>query len=622
MENDNSRVSFKRTLLGDLGYGLQINLFVAAGGRLRLNRAEGEATGVVRVVADFLASRYCGERYNRERRFFCIHGCRHTTVGHGIEVEADIRSAGRPFAFAGRQMSEFSQRLLRVYKMMYVILAFVIAGLIIVLVSDGGNFWLYLALGAFVVLVVPTGTVYLWLNIFGGSSKDDLASYPGQLAKVEQLQIGGSDATAGRVLFGLSEDGRQVAVSDVQPRRPHTLLIASTGSGKTTSVIRPNILAHNGAVIALDVKAEICRSDAGALVAAGRRVLVFDPEGMLGDQLPAGAEPATLDLVSGWQVAGGNWRSKLAKSMASLIFIEKSGDPAFSRTALQLGRALIAAALLPGRDEGMFASLAKTARMNAREMQAMLETKASCEDEDLLNLTREGSMIFKDSSALLDAGLSGVRRQLDFLQTAATVRSLNGNFPINQLLEADDKTVLLVVVPPSWLEHHAAALRIIFGSIGSIAEVRRRAKPANLLAVIDEAASLDRVDWLLGGAAVHRGYGISYLIAFQTAAQIERIYGRTGLSEFMGNCATLFLDVRDFETAERLSKALGEAVDHTYEAGHKGALLERQRTRLRLSADAIMQMDADHLIALLPAAGATRLRRASPQLFNRQDGGN
>ena len=132
---------------------------------------------------------------------------------------------------------------------------------------------------------------------------------------------------------------------------------------------------------------------------------------------------------------------------------------------------------------------------------------------------------------------------------------------------------------------------------------------------ITTAAALERSDWLLHGTAVHRSYGISYLLAFQSAAQIESIYGRTGVAQFMGNCANLFLGVRDFDTARRLSEALGQEDERFYEAGRKGELNERTRLRPLASPQDIMQMDADHLIALLPDSRASRLRRASPQLF-------
>ena len=68
-------------------------------------------------------------------------------------------------------------------------------------------------------------------------------------------------------------------------------------------------------------------------------------------------------------------------------------------------------------------------------------------------------------------------------------------------------------------------------------------------------------------------------------------------------------------TARRLSEALGQEDERFYEAGRKGEINERTRLRPLASPQDIMQMDAGHLIALLPDSRAARLRRASPQLF-------
>ena len=95
------------------------------------------------------------------------------------------------------------------------------------------------------------------------------------------------------------------------------LALAATGFGKTTSLVRPNILLHAGSVLALDVKGEICAADAACLAAAGRPVAVFDPEAVI-EQLPAGAERVGLDLVSGWQSTPGDWRLRLVDALTAI----------------------------------------------------------------------------------------------------------------------------------------------------------------------------------------------------------------------------------------------------------------------------------------------------------------
>ena len=84
-------------------------------------------------------------------------------------------------------------------------------------------------------------------------------------------------------------------------QRQHLLVFAGTGAGKTYSVARPNLLIHQGAAVVLDIKGELVRLLAPALLERGKRVLLYDPEGMMAGKLAAGVETVSLDLDAGWR---------------------------------------------------------------------------------------------------------------------------------------------------------------------------------------------------------------------------------------------------------------------------------------------------------------------------------
>ena len=416
----------------------------------------------------------------------------------------------------------------------------------------------------------------------------------------------------------MATKGPSLAVSDEGLLCPHLLVLASSGSGKTTSLVRPNILMHSGTSLVLDVKGEILAADGAALAAEGREVLVFDPEDGV-RELPAGCRKTGLDLISGWQLAGGDWSFRFTQALADLVFAEQSSEPAFAGAVRTLGLAALAASIAPGREKQgrFFERLAGIVRQSPRQLQALFSSHDDDCSPDLATLIAGGgTFLSSGGEGLVQAGIAGMHRQLEFIQGRQTIAAFDGNWRFHELLDPASNATLFIVLPASRLPRYAAALRIIFGSLGAIAEQRLPDAPAaNLLAAIDEAAALGRADWLLHGAALHRSYGITYMSVFQSCPQIERIYGKTGVAEFMGNSATVFLGVRDFATAEVLSRALGETSARTSirELGGKGKVSEREVTRAVASPREIMQMDADHLIVLPPDGKAARLRRASPE---------
>ena len=470
----------------------------------------------------------------------------------------------------------------------------------------GWSLWLiWLALMALVALAGIMQAV-LYFASRGDYGSFDLEHWAG--ASLPPRKAAGRPLLA----YGLTSKGR-LAVSEAFPLRPHMLVLASTGSGKTTSLIRPNILLHCGATIALDVKGEIVAADAAALAASGRQVLVFDPEEVI-KKLPDGVGRVGLNLSAGWQAGGGDWRLKLAQSMVDLIFIEQSAEPAFAGSTRTLGRAAIAAAIAQAAERDLFARLSEAARMAPRQLQSLYKKHHKDCSADLAALIEGGAnFLVSGNERLIHSALTGMQRQLEFLQTARVAKALDGDFAIDRLLAADSRTALFVALPASRLAYYAPMLRIIFGQLGALAENRAAAAtPANLLVAIDEAASLERAEWLLRSAALHRGFGISYLLAFQSCPQIERIYGQSGLAELMGNCASVFLGVRDLATAEEISQALGQTTSYTTARTAGGSINERQLPQPVASPQQILQMEQDQLIVCPPNQKATRLYRAHP----------
>ena len=135
-----------------------------------------------------------------------------------------------------------------------------------------------------------------------------------------------------------------------------------------------------------------------------------------------------------------------------------------------------------------------------------------------------------------------------------------GRFSIKAWVnDPDDKPGLLFLSAP---ESHIDSLRpligfwaeLVVGALLSRHDISRH--PTWLL--LDEFASLGRIDKLADGPQRLRKYGGAIVLGLQQVSQIQEIYGQDRARTIMGQCATkLILRAQDPETAQFLSEQLG-----------------------------------------------------------------
>ena len=100
----------------------------------------------------------------------------------------------------------------------------------------------------------------------------------------------------------------------------------------------------------------------------------------------------------------------------------------------------------------------------------------------------------------------------------------------------------------------------MFGSVGISSLLQLAPKvDRRLWFVIDELPRLNRLKDLENFLTESRKYGGCGLLALQSPAQLETIYGRTTTSTILGNCATRVAFAEyDAMTAQSIAKSFGE----------------------------------------------------------------
>ena len=116
---------------------------------------------------------------------------------------------------------------------------------------------------------------------------------------------------------------------------------------------------------------------------------------------------------------------------------------------------------------------------------------------------------------------------------------------------------LFLNIPIEYVSIWSPLLRVIF-TVAMLYKGRApEAPPIQLIA--DEAGQLGKAEFLLRAFTFGRGAGIRAWAIFQDIGQIKRNFGADALQGFMGSAQTrIFFGVRDLETAESVSKMLGE----------------------------------------------------------------
>lgn len=343
-----------------------------------------------------------------------------------------------------------------------------------------------------------------------------------------------------------------------------TVVVAPARSGKGVGIVIPTLLDYQGAAVVADPKAE--NFDITARDRA-RRGPVFtlnliDPglsdrvnpldlirigtihEAIDADQL------ATLLVVPDDDGKGGHW-DEMARQLISVVLrIVVTTQPVELRT-------LAKAAELVSSWELLQDALDKAASSGIAGARAFLDDNPT-----------DG---LKDVRANADKALRvyGADRPAGMITAAPT---------FDLRLFTSEVATLYLIVAEELLPVYGRFLRLISGCIiNALTAAKDQAPKVPVLLLLDEAAALGRLEALETGA----GYLASYakmLLVFQDLTQLRRTYPKA--ESFLANAGTLaFFNINDVNTAEEVSKAIGNHTVLSRSAGQSQANLHLLRSQ-------------------------------------------
>jgi type IV secretion system protein VirD4 len=368
-------------------------------------------------------------------------------------------------------------------------------------------------------------------------------------ASEKALRVAGMLGKHGLVL-GRTMKGKMIRV----PSYCHTLLVGATGAGKGVSVIIPNLLAYfRGSVICFDIKGDLYSTCGKRRGGWGKRIIrlapfnngkaTFNPLDTIRKESPI--------LVD----------SARAIAEALVVRTGSENDPHWNDKAVQVIGALLVLILMrfEGEDRSLnsvqeIASDPKILAAAADKLREMGGIPARLGNQIMGLFDKEqAGVLSKEGSGVL----STVARHLAFLDSPMVARSVaRSTFDPAVLLKPG--TTLFLQIPPEQLDAQKGLLRCWISSLVRLIGAAGDERASEVLFLVDEASALGSLSALEEALVRGRSAGVRMLLAYQSDSQVTTAF-KDKPTLLYDNCTTqLYLGTSSIETAERISKSLGE----------------------------------------------------------------
>ncbi|NOD35613.1 MULTISPECIES: type IV secretory system conjugative DNA transfer family protein [unclassified Ruegeria] len=296
----------------------------------------------------------------------------------------------------------------------------------------------------------------------------------------------------------------------------HLISFAPTGSGKTWTLAIPTLLEYQGSVVAFDPKGELAQSTAGARQAMGQHIIVLDPFGI------SGFESSSLNPFD-LRLRGNSDTLEAAQSLAGSIANETSKvDPFWDSSA----RNLLAQLILFVYHE------CPKALCNLHEIAYLLNQSLKDFTLTLKDMARSRNPIVSSGShafpmeaeRTIASILSSARRFTEvFRGKRIDAVTRYTSFPL-QVFDGEKPFTLYMILPPIYLSSHSSLIRVWMESIISKILERSTKNHSHTLFMIDEAAQLGPMQFMLTVVTLLRSYGVQCWTFWQDPQQLQACY--------------------------------------------------------------------------------------------------
>ena len=337
------------------------------------------------------------------------------------------------------------------------------------------------------------------------------------------------------------------------PNSVHTAFFAPTGVGKGVSCVIPFLLTSRESAVVVDFKGELYQKTAEHRQRVFQhRIVVLDPFKVVSQQ-PDSFNP--LEFIDRESPIAIDECRDLAEAL--VVRSGQEREPHWSDSAEAWIGALTALVVHYGEFGDRSLQTVRALLTNPAKLEMAIKLMCASEAWSGM-LARMGNQLTQYKERELSSTLTTTNRFLRFLDTlAVSDNTKSSSFNPSDLLGG--KLTIYLVLPPEHMRAASPLLRVWIGSLLR-AVVRGGLQERSLVNfILDEAASLGKMDALDDAVDKYRGYGIRLQFYFQSVSQVKKSFPDGQEQTLLSNVSQVFFGINDLPTAEYVSNRLGES---------------------------------------------------------------
>jgi type IV secretion system protein VirD4 len=362
------------------------------------------------------------------------------------------------------------------------------------------------------------------------------------------------------IRFGTLENGEELEYSGDMS----ILTVAHIGSGKTKSLILPNLATYTGGVICLDVTGERFAQTASYRVAMGQKVWRFDPFG--DDDEAAAFNPLSVVRRSPVDMWGD------AEKLAAVFAPTGSGNRVFWSDSIQELLAVLICYCILNADsnerEATLKDLIGLVNADFKKLEWILRSCTKSEEiwsldthaQNMLNIIHAKGH-FPTVPESLKTALKNWNNPRLLANTSRT------DWTPAELL--DGSATVFLVTDPDKIATEGAVVRALFEAhiLALLANLPEEKPESPLLFVLDDFLQLPPFNTLENALSADPNHGLRFWLVVSSAAALHNRYGKAA-NTIMKMCKIKTFSNAKGQAAKDLSNYLGD-VKHPLIGGKK-----------------------------------------------------
>lgn len=334
----------------------------------------------------------------------------------------------------------------------------------------------------------------------------------------------------------------------------HTAVFAPTGVGKGVSLVIPHLLTCPDSCVVVDFKGENAKLTAKHRAEKfGHKIVTLDPFKVV---TPTPDTYNPLNSIDKDSLTALDECRALAEMLVIRTGEEK--EPHWNDSA-ELWIAAMISLMTAHMTNPKFRSLQGVRAVLGDPVQ-MQQGITNMRESPAWGgmLERIGHQLGHYKDKELGSVLTTANRHLRFLDTQAIEAStISSSFNPAEL--RNGKMTVYLILPPEHMRAQSSLLRMWVGSMLRAVVKQGLGESQKVHFILDEAASLGRMEVLDDAVDKYRGYGVRCQFYYQSLGQLKQCWADGKDQTLLSNTTQVFFGVNDPQTADYVSNRLGES---------------------------------------------------------------